>query len=90
MVIEVGSLGRDQKYPSINDKLKVLAQLRRYLRVMGKMGVRWDTKAVGVCILGTEVAILQSKGNGDFPLTTRWYSLYADNFTNVVNMLATL
>ena len=57
---------------------------------MGKMGVRWDTKAVGVCILGTEVAILQSKGNGDFPLTTRWYSLYADNFTNVVNMLATL
>ncbi|KAM6493474.1 hypothetical protein JOM56_011608 [Amanita muscaria] len=70
LVIEVGSLGRDLKSPSIDDKLKVLAQLRRYLRVMGKMGVRWDTKAVGVCILGTEVAILQSKGNGDFPLTT--------------------
>lgn len=57
--------------------------------VMGKMGVHWDTKAVGVCILGT-VAILQSKGNGDFPLTARWYSLYADNFTNVVNTLTTL
>ncbi|KAN0082416.1 hypothetical protein V8E55_008211 [Tylopilus felleus] len=72
LVIEVGSLGRELKPASIHDKASILKQMTRYLFVMGKMGFRWADKAVGMCIVGTEVAIMQSKSNGKFPLTATW------------------
>jgi hypothetical protein len=90
LVIEVGSLGRDLREPSINDKQIIVRQLLRYLSVMGVRGVRWADKAVGMCIIGTEVAIIQSGSNGKFPRSNhKWISLYSQEFQEAIDSLAT-
>jgi hypothetical protein len=90
LVVEVGSLGRDLKPPSNLDKANTVRQLLRYLHVMGRMGVRWSDKAVGMCIIGTEVAISKSHRNGQFPYTTKWLSLYSDQFIQTIDDLASM
>jgi hypothetical protein len=91
LVIEVGSLGRDLRVPSTNDKQLIVAQILRYLSVMGLQGVRWAHKAVGMCILGTEVAIIQSSGNGKFPTNSpKWVSLYSREFEEVITSVAAI
>jgi len=90
LVIEVGSLGRELKPASMQDKASIIRQLTRYLVVMGRMGFRWADKAVGMCVLGTEVAIMRSKGNGRFPLAVTWCSLYSDKFTKTIDELVAM
>ncbi|KAF8970971.1 hypothetical protein BDZ97DRAFT_1914421 [Flammula alnicola] len=90
LVVEVGSLGRDLRPPSKEDKDNVVKQLNRYLLVMGKMGFRWADKAVGMCIIGTEVAIVKSKSNGQFQKTVTWDSLYSAKFTDTIRQLAAM
>ncbi|KIL60258.1 hypothetical protein M378DRAFT_168270 [Amanita muscaria Koide BX008] len=88
LVVEVGSLGRDLKEPSAMEKQEVIDQLLRYLYVIGEMGLRWADKAAGMCIIGTEAAILQSKSNGKFPKSTTWHSIYSNRFTDAIHNLA--
>jgi len=88
LVVEVRSLGRDLKEPSAMEKQEVIDQLLRYLYVIGEMGLRWADKAAGMCISGTEAAILQSKSNGKFPKSTTWHSIYSNRFTDAIQKLA--
>jgi len=91
LVIEVGSLGRDLKPPTDKEKADIVDQLKRYLVAMGEIGYRWADKAVGMCIVGTEVAIMESKSDGKFKKgPPRWESLYSEKFSKIIRDLATM
>ena len=68
----------------------VLSQLHGYLQVLGRFGCRWSDKAVGMCIVGTEVSITKSDRNGVFPFVRSWSSIYSPSFTKVINELAAM
>ena len=64
LVIEIGSLGRELRKTTKKDKEAIVKQLYTYLAVMSMRVFRGADKAVGLCIIGTEVAIL--KVNTDY------------------------
>jgi hypothetical protein len=92
LVIEIGSLGRELKKATEKHKAAVVKQLYTYLVVMGLKGCRWADNAVGLCIIGTEAAILKSRGTaGKFPVTVnKWVSIYSKEFKDVIELMATM
>lgn len=90
LIVEVGSLGRDLRPPSEIDQERIVMQLLRYPTVMGLRNIRWTNKAVGMCIIGTNVGILHPDGDGIFPEAAEWMSLYSDEFTQVLQSLANM
>ena len=82
LVIEIGSLGQELRKVIKKDNEAIVKQLHTYLAVIGMRGFRGPNKAVGLCIIGTEVAILRSiKTTGKFQVTVnKWVSIYSGEF----------
>jgi hypothetical protein len=88
LIVEVGSLGRDLKMPSEKKRSDIIAQLRRYLIVMGKERCRLDKMAVGMCIIGTEYAVIKYRNGAYMKSVGRWNSIYSEGFLKVIEDVA--
>ncbi|EIW81964.1 hypothetical protein CONPUDRAFT_152857 [Coniophora puteana RWD-64-598 SS2] len=84
VVMEIASAGKDEKETNRTKKL-VMQQLLRYMYRLGKEGDRWTVKAVGIAMVGTEVAFYDVGIETWEHYNSSWYSLYGQEFLDRIN-----
>jgi hypothetical protein len=92
LVVKIGSLHSKTRAPSEHVKNEIQKQLHEYMALLGDEGVRWETTALGVIILGTEVSFsrLHRREDGSIMFTkpSKWYDLYDGMFVREINRVA--
>ncbi|EIW81986.1 hypothetical protein CONPUDRAFT_136600 [Coniophora puteana RWD-64-598 SS2] len=89
VVMEIASAGKSEKEKEQTKKL-VMQQLLRYMYRLGPNGDRWKDQAVGIAVVGTEVAfydaIVDENGEDEWEhFNSSWYSLYGQEFLDRIN-----
>jgi hypothetical protein len=86
IIIEIASTGQGEVTKA--SKQAVHLQLRGYMDKLGVDGERWDGKACGIAIIGTEYALQvpreDSEGNRMFTKSGKWSSIYDGKFIKML------
>ncbi|KZP03020.1 hypothetical protein FIBSPDRAFT_905331 [Athelia psychrophila] len=95
IILEIGSLHNKGPASEIA-KQEIQMQLYGYMDLLGEEGEggRWDTNALGVGILGTEVCFSRARKLGakhvGFTYGSKWATLYDGTFVQEMNDMAPL
>ncbi|TFY76273.1 hypothetical protein EWM64_g7741 [Hericium alpestre] len=96
LVCEIGSL-YDQPAPTASQKAAIQVQLSEYMYLLGSEGERWDERAIGVAIIGTEVSFAKSRRETDengmeYVKWTKgaWLSLYGKEWDAEMKRIAAI
>lgn len=96
IILEIGSLQDNTKAPSDTAKREIEKQLYGYMDLLGKEGEggRWDKKALGVAMLGTEVCFSRAypldSVRESYSHSSSWVSLYGPRFVAEMDRMAPL
>ncbi|TFY75444.1 hypothetical protein EWM64_g8569 [Hericium alpestre] len=96
LVCEIGSL-YDQPAPTASQKSAIQFQLSQYMYLLGREGERWDERAIGVAIIGTEVSFSKPRRETDENGTVHvkwtkgaWLSLYGKQWDAEMKRIAAI
>ncbi|KIY43149.1 hypothetical protein FISHEDRAFT_62917 [Fistulina hepatica ATCC 64428] len=95
LLVEVASIGHERKKPGTRRSHETFAQLKTYLKNLGAHGSRWDTKVVGMLIVGHDCTYTIQTPNPAAPnkvkrTRVRWITLYSPRFKSLLDEIIRL
>ncbi|KIY43162.1 hypothetical protein FISHEDRAFT_78815 [Fistulina hepatica ATCC 64428] len=88
LIIEVASVGHQRAGPSEDQQQHLIDQVEYYLRELGEHGDRWDTKVVGIGILGHHCLFItrtfSAAKNQVVQRKSKWYTIYDAKFERMI------